>query len=142
MGDWDPQETVGNLIDHQSTVFVGSVDADGFPNLKAMLAPRRRVGLREFWLTTNTSSVRVGQFWANPQAAIYFADQRNFRGVMLRGQMEVCEDAATKEMIWRDGDTLYYSGGVTDPDYCVLRFTAQDGRYYANLSSKNFQITS
>ena len=27
-------------------------------------------------------------------------------------------------MIWRDGDEQYYPGGVTDPNYCVLKFTA------------------
>jgi general stress protein 26 len=49
---------------------------------------------------------------------------------MLIGTVEVLEDAATKELIWREGDTIYYPLGVTDPDYCVLRFTAETGRYY------------
>jgi general stress protein 26 len=40
----------------------------------------------------------------------------------------------------RDGDALYYSKGVTNPDYCVLRFTATGGRCYANLSSQNIEI--
>ena len=43
-------------------------------------------------------------------------------------------------MIWNDGDELYYPKGVTDPDYCVLKFTAQDGRYYSNLKSVNFKV--
>ena len=59
---------------------------------------------------------------------------------MLKGTMEVMEDADTKKMIWRDGDTMYYPGGVTDPDYCVLKFTAQSGRYYANFKSEDFEI--
>ncbi|MDR3069126.1 MAG: pyridoxamine 5'-phosphate oxidase family protein, partial [Cellulomonas sp.] len=83
MAPWDPEQAVGNLVDHQTVAFIASVDGDGFPNLKAMLAPRRRVGLREFWFTTNTSSQRVAQYRENPQAAIYFVDQRFFRGVML-----------------------------------------------------------
>lgn len=29
-----------------------------------------------------------------------------------------------KQKIWREGDMEYYPGGVTDPNYCVLRFTA------------------
>jgi general stress protein 26 len=29
--------------------------------------------------------------------------------------------------------------GVTDPDFCVLRFTAESGRYYSNFKSENFQ---
>ena len=39
-----------------------------------------------------------------------------------------------------DGDTTYYAGGVTDPDYCVLRFTAQSGRYYSNFNSEDFEV--
>mgnify|MGYP000063935308 FL=1 len=30
--------------------------------------------------------------------------------------------------------------GVTDPDYCVLRFTAEQGRFYSNFNSENFEI--
>jgi general stress protein 26 len=54
--------------------------------------------------------------------------------------MQVLKDAASKEMIWRDGDNVYYSLGVTDPDYCVLKFTAISGRYYANFKSEDFEI--
>ena len=116
----DAEQTIGNLIERQKVSFVGSVGADGFPNMKAMLMPRKREGIREFWFTTNTSSMRVGQYRENPKACIYFFDKRFFRGVMLQGTMEVLEDAASKEMIWEIGDTMYYPGGVTDPDYCVL----------------------
>lgn len=59
---------------------------------------------------------------------------------MLTGQMEVLEDADTKQMIWHEGDTMYYPQGVTDPDYCVLKFTAAKGRYYSNFHSEDFDI--
>ena len=134
------EQTIGNLIDKQGVSFIGSVDADGFPNIKAMLPPRKREGIKEFWFTTNTSSMRAAQYRNNPKACIYFMDKRFFRGVMLKGIMEVLEDADTKEMIWRDGDTTYYPGGVTDPDYCVLKFTAQSGRYYSNFKSEDFEV--
>ena len=108
--------------------------------MKAMLPPRKRVGIREFYFTTNTSSLRVAQFRKNPNASIYFYDKRFFRGVMLIGRMEVLEDPASKEMIWQEGDTMYYPEGVTDPDYCVLKFVADSGRYYANFHSETFEI--
>ncbi|MDR0380816.1 MAG: pyridoxamine 5'-phosphate oxidase family protein [Oscillospiraceae bacterium] len=136
----NPEQTIGNLIDKQGVAFIGSVSADGFPNMKAMLPPRRREGIRTFWFTTNTSSLRVSQYRANANAAVYFYDKRFFRGVQLVGLMEVLTDAQTKESIWRDGDTTYYPGGVTDPDYCVLKFTAQNGRYYSNFKSEDFDI--
>lgn len=136
----NPEQTIGNLIDKQSVSFIASVSEDGFPNMKAMLPPRKRTGIKEFWFTTNTSSMRVAQYRENPNASIYFCDKRFFRGVMLTGQMEVLEDANTKQMIWHEGDTMYYSQGVTDPDYCVLKFTAAKGRYYSNFHSEDFDI--
>lgn len=66
----DQIKTIGNLIDKQSTAFLSSVDADGFPNTKAMLAPRLREGLRVFYLTSNTSSMRAAQYRQNPQACL------------------------------------------------------------------------
>jgi general stress protein 26 len=136
----DTAQTVGNLIDKQGVSLISSVDGDGFPNTKAMLPPRKREGVRTFFFTTNTSSMRVSQYRENPRACIYFFDKRSFRGVMLKGMIEVLEDATNKEMIWQEGDTMYYPKGVTDPDYCVLKFTAQTGRYYTNFSSENFNI--
>ncbi|MEL7654334.1 MAG: pyridoxamine 5'-phosphate oxidase family protein [Bacillota bacterium] len=133
-------QTIGNLIDKQGISFISSIGDDGFPNTKAMLPPRKREGIKIFYFTTNTSSMRVTQYRENPKACIYFCDKRFFRGVMLKGFMEVLEDSESKEMIWREGDTMYYPKGVADPDYCVLKFTAQSGRYYANFNSENFII--
>ena len=59
---------------------------------------------------------------------------------VLRGTMEVLTDAASKQLIWREGDTQYYPGGVTDPNYCVLKFTATDGRFYSDFYPRSFVI--
>ena len=121
---------------------IGSVDGEGFPNMKAMLPPRKREGISEFYFTTNTSSMRVKQYLENPKASIYFYDKRFYRGVMLKGTMEVLTDSKSKEEIWREGDEIYYPLGVTDSDYCVLKFTAQSGRYYSNFRSEDFLINN
>ena len=137
----DVEKTIGAIADKQSISFIGSIDAEGFPNIKAMLQPRKREGIQTFYFSTNTSSRRVAQYLKDNHACIYFCDRRFFRGVMLRGTMEVLTDNASKEMIWQDGDTMYYPEGVTDPDYCVLRFTAISGRYYSNFKSEDFIIS-
>lgn len=136
----DVEKTIGNIIDKQNVSFIGSVDGEGFPNMKAMLQPRKREGIKTIYFTTNTSSMRVSQYRKNNRACVYFCDKRFYRGVMLRGTMEVLTDNTDKEMIWRDGDTMYYPKGVTDPDYCVLKFTAFDGRYYSNFKSESFSV--
>lgn len=136
----NPEQTIGNLIDKQSVCYLGSIDKQGFPNVKAMHSPRSREGIRVFYFSTNTSSLRVSQFRSNPKASAYFVDRRFFRGVILLGTVEVLEDAEFKEMLWQAGDSKYYTEGVTDPDYCVLRFTAQSGRYYSRFKSEDFDI--
>ena len=136
----NPEQTVGNMADKLKTAFIGSVDEQGYPNVKAMLQPRRREGIKVFYFTTNTSSMRVRQFLSDNKACVYFCDNRFFIVAMLRGTMEVLTDAESKEMIWRDGDTEYYPQGVTDPDYCVLKFTAISGRFYSNYHSEEFTV--
>ncbi len=138
----DSVKTIGGIIDKSGTAMIGSVDGEGFPNMKAMLPPRKREGISEFYFSTNTSSMRVKQYLENPKASIYFYDKRFYRGVMLKGTMEVLTDSKSKEEIWREGDEIYYPLGVTDSDYCVLKFTAQSGRYYSNFRSEDFLVNN
>lgn len=136
----DAEKTIGNMIGKMNLTLISYIDAEGFPISKAMLAPRERDGIKTFWFSTNTFSNKVKCFRENPKASIYFVDKRFFRGVSLSGTVEVLETAEAKERIWKEGDTMYYPGGVTDPDYCVLKFTAIKGRYYSNFKSENFVI--
>jgi Uncharacterized stress protein (general stress protein 26) len=128
------------IIAKSHNAIIASVDEAGFPNLKAMLMPRENDGLKTFYFTTNTSSMRVKQYLNNNKASIYFYNGLLFQGLMLRGKMEVLQDQSTKDRIWRDGDTMYYPGGVTDPDYCVLKFTTDNCRLYENFKSENFEV--
>ena len=104
--------------------------------------PRKRSGLKEFYFSTNTSSLRVKQFLENPKASIYFCHKGlvKYVGVMLTGNMEVLTDQESKNMIWKKGDTMFYKKGVTDPDYCVLKFTTLKGRYYCDLKTESFTV--
>ena len=136
----DPANTIGNIIDNVNVSIISSVDEDGYPNTKAMLAPRKRDGIKHIFFTTNTSSMRVKQYTSNPKACVYFFDRRFFRGVMLKGTMKVLKDKKSKQMIWQEGDQMYYPLGVTDPDYCVLKFTSKSGRYYSNFKSEDFEV--
>ncbi|MBO7561120.1 pyridoxamine 5'-phosphate oxidase family protein [Candidatus Saccharibacteria bacterium] len=135
-------DTIKKFIAKQKVSFICSVDDEGFPNVKAMLRPRKVDGAKEFYFSTNTSSLRVRQYKKNPKACIYFYHKGliKYTGVMLKGKMEVLTDQATKDMIWHRGDTMFYKGGVTDPDYCVLKFTAESGRYYCDLKTEDFEI--
>ena len=55
------------------------------------------------------------------------------KSIKIRYTVEVMTDQATKDMIWRFGDRLFYKQGVTDPDYCVLKFTGVQAEYYCDF---------
>ena len=128
------------VIDQANVSLISSIDENGFPNTKAMLPPRKRNGLKEFYFTTNTSSLRVGQYKKNSKACIYFFNKRFYQGIMIVGKMKVLTDQETKNEIWRDGDNMYYPLGIEDPDYCVLKFTGERIRTYQNFKKDDIII--
>lgn len=138
----NPEVVFAKLIDRQRVCYIGSVDDDGYPNIKAMLRPRKRNGIREFFLSTNTSSQKVQMFRKRPEACLYFCSRLFCRGLMLKGTIEILEDQDSKTMLWEKGDLMYYREGVTDPDYCALKFTATSARYYSRLQSTDVTISA
>ncbi len=135
-------EEIIEFIQKQKIAIVTAIDEDGYPSQKAMFAPRRIDGNTEFYFSTNTSSQKVEYFSKNPKASIYFYHQGKFKytGILLKGTMEILTDLESKKSIWKSTDTLYYHLGVTDPDYCVLKFTAKSGRIYEDLKTEDFLL--
>ncbi len=127
------------LVGRCSTALVGSVDSAGFPNIKAMLKMENE-GLSTFWFSTNNSAKRTARFRENPRACVYFMDDESFTGLMLVGNMETLQDPDSRKRLWRDGFERYYPLGVNDPDYTVLRFTAERGNLYSNLENVDFEV--
>ncbi len=128
-----------NLVAKQDICYMSSVDSHGFPNTRAMLKPRVRHGVKEFFLATNTSSHKVAIYRNNPKACLYFCDPKFYRGVMFKGNVEVIEDSAMKRLLWEESDTIFYEG-VNDPDYCVLKFTSISATYYRDYQTTEVKI--
>ena len=132
---------VFKFISKQKTAFIGSIDEKGYPVVRAMLAPRKIEG-NQIYFSTNTSSKKVKQFTENKHGCVYFYKCGLFRyqGVCLIGEMEICYDQPTKDAIWRPGDKLFYKQGVTDPDYCVLKFSCEKAECYCDLKTETVEF--
>lgn len=137
-----PEIAFNKIVDKQKICYLGTIGKDGYPHITAMLAPRKHNGIKEFFLSTSTSSQKVGHLRQNSKASLYFCDRRFYRGLEFKGSIEILEDQDSKTMLWEKGDTMFYKEGVTDPDYCVLKFTADSARYYNNLKTTNVKINN
>lgn len=135
------KEKLIEFISKQKTAFISSIDEEGYPATRAMLKPRE-IKDNNIYFSTNTSSRKVKQYLNNPKACVYFYERGRFKyqGVMIKGKVEVCTDQPTKDMIWRFGDSLFYKKGVTDPDYCVLKFTCEEAEYYCDFKIERIKF--
>lgn len=127
------------LVNRARIAMLGTNGDDGYPNIKAMIKAENE-GLKRIWFSTNTSSRRVAQLFRDPKACVYFVDFDQWKGLMLVGTVKVLQDMESRQRLWEEGDERYYPLGVTDPDYSVLRFTAQWGNYYHALSNVTFEL--
>jgi general stress protein 26 len=127
------------LASRSDIAMLGTNGDNGYPNIKAMIKMENE-GLNRIWFSTNTSSKRVGQLIRNSKACFYFVDFEQWMGLILVGDVEVLQDMESRQRLWREGFEKYYPLGVTDPDYSVLRFTAQWGNYYHALSNVTFEL--
>lgn len=127
------------LANAAQIAMLGTNGDDGYPHIKAMLKMENE-GLKTVWFSTNTSSKRIAQLEANPKVSVYFVEFDEREGLMLVGDIEILQDQAARERLWREGNEKYYPLGINDPDYTVLRFTAQWGNYYHALENVTFEL--
>ena len=127
------------LVEKCTIGMLGTINEEGYPNIKAMIKVETE-GLKIVWFSTNTSSKRISQLRNNPKSCVYFHDEKNFKGLMLVGEIEILTDQKSRERLWKEGCEIYYPLGVTDPDYSVLRFTTKWANYYEGLHNVSFPV--
>jgi general stress protein 26 len=135
------KEEIRKLRNDSDIAYIGSVDEDGFPQIKGMLVLEHK-SLKTQYFSTNVSSKRAKQFLKNPKASVYYTDNTKdlYKGALFTGTIEVCFDHETKAFLWRDGFEIYYPAGIDDTDYCVYKFTAEKVNYYHALSNTTLSI--
>jgi general stress protein 26 len=125
---------------NKKIAFAGSVNQNNVPNIKVMIVAKHE-GLKTFYFASNNSAIRTEQYKLNNSACIYFKGGPIFKGLMLEGIMEIFNDENSKKLIWKNYfKGAYKNGGINDPDFCVLKFTAKRGRYYYMYETESFEI--
>ncbi|HEX9105833.1 MAG TPA: pyridoxamine 5'-phosphate oxidase family protein [Longimicrobiales bacterium] len=86
------------------------------------------------YFTTSVASDKVRQLRANPAAAAYFCDPAHVHSAMVTGKAEVLDDPELRRRLWSDLWRIYWTGW-DDPDYIVVRLTAEDVRGWWGTSA-------
>ena len=118
-----------SLVDRSLFATLAYSDEQGRIQVRRVFCTWHR-GLSDHLISTNTSSAHVCDLMRDGRASLYFADDERFEGLNLTGRVTVHHERPWKELLWHEGDEKYYPAGVDDPDYCVLEFVADGGRFY------------
>lgn len=141
-------EVFTQLIATPKWICLSSVNAHGIPETRAMMNlanPEWFPTLQAFfgdgfttYFSTNTSSEKVQQFIQNPNASVYYYDEEIFQGLLLTGEITIVADTRIKNAFWQDDWLMYYTLGVNDPDYTLLKFHSRAYKYY----NGNYEVKS
>lgn len=134
------KEGIYEFIARQKTSLISSVGEDGYPATRALIQPVLIDG-NDIYFATYTSSRKVAHYRKNSKACVYFYEKgRSFSGVEIKGNMEVLTDQPTKERFWKPFFTRFYKKGVTDPDYCILKFTGFEAQWFTNQRTETVKL--
>jgi general stress protein 26 len=120
--------------------FLSTVNENGFPETRAMLNLRNAQSfpkLKEYfdnnfisYFTSNTASQKLNHIVDANKASVYYVNPGTFEGLLFKGTIEIIKDKILKEKFWHENWAMYYKGGVSDPDYSLLKFTPAEYKYY------------
>jgi len=139
------------LIESSKAAYLTTIDSEGYPITRAMFNLRNKEQFPEFseffanqsneftvYISTNTNSLKVDHIKKNPKISVYYCDPEDFKGVMFGGDAEIIDDIELKQKIWLDWWIRYYSEGLKDPDYTLLKLTPKTAKFYYKLNKVQF----
>lgn len=128
------------FISKQRTSLISSVDENGYPATRALIQPVFIDG-DDIYFATYTSSRKVAHYRNNPKACVYFYSKgQSFQGAEIKGEMRVLTDQATKSQFWKPFFSRFYKKGVTDPDYCILKFTGFEAQWFSSFKTETVKF--
>ena len=129
------------FISKQRTSIISSVDEQGYPATRALIQPVLIDG-NDIYFATYTSSRKVTHYRNNSKACVYFYEKgKSFKGVTIKGNMVVLTDQETKDKFWQPFFSRFYKKGVTDPDYCILKFAGFEAQWFTDFKTQTIKLS-
>ena len=111
------------LMSDCNEITLASVNENGYPRI-CVLSKIKSEGIKKLYVATGMNGTKTRHFQANPKASACIWKGED--SITLVGAVKVTQERAVREEMWRDWFIAHFPGGVDDPDYCVLEFTAEE----------------
>jgi general stress protein 26 len=101
---------------------IALIDEQGYPTASTVSIIKAD-GMKQlmFGVSVDDNKARRAKACSRASVCINSGDYN----ITLVGTAEILTDTASKEDLWQPWFSEIWAGGVTDPDFCVLRFSTQ-----------------
>lgn len=124
-----PEKAV-KVLEKCPHVSIASITETGYPRT-CVVQVIKMEGINKIYISTGSQSRKTLDFARNPKASIGYYHQCD--SVTLLGTVRIVEDKAFKDALWeawKDMLIHHFPEGPTDPNYCVLEFTTEEGTFF------------
>ena len=130
-------ERTNQIIRECDAAYFGVIDENGFPSVSTV-TPVNPIYILEICFSTNIGGNKANRIAKDSRASVCFHSENN--NITLVGDAEILTDQETKSRYWKDSFINHYHGGETDPNYCIVRFTAKRVSLWVNYESAEFTV--
>ena len=118
-----------DLLSGCAEITLASVNESGSPRI-CVLSKIKSDGIKKIWCATGFTGTKTRHFKENPKAGVCF--WKGGDSVSLVGKITVKTDQQIREEMWLDWFIDHFSGGIDDPNYCILEFSAEEATLWIN----------
>lgn len=119
------------------TAVIALIDENYFPRAST-ISCLKTGGIKHAWFATGLSTGKARCIRLNNKAGLCFCDGNN--NVTLMGTVEILTEPEIKQEMWVDWFINHFPGGTTDPEYCILRFTAESAVFWIDSEYKELHL--
>lgn len=119
-----------NLLDKSTVVTLTSINEKGYPRT-CLVSKAKNYGFSDIYFVTSKRSKLNGKathFENNSKASVcYFSGGDS---VTLIGNVEFVEDKELQKSIWNESDRRFFSKGIDDPKFRLLKFHTIEATFW------------
>ena len=115
------------IMKNADVATIAKIDDKGYPRAST-ISNIKTDGIKTVWFATGLNSGKVKFLSQNNKASVCYRDGGN--NITLTGTIEILTDPELKKQLWLDWFINHFPGGVSDPNYCILKFTTNEAVFW------------
>ena len=115
----------------------GVIDEDGGPHVSTVSTINPE-NIFTAYFATGLNANKTRRLLRDKRASVCYRAGGN--NISLTGEAQILTDPQTKSQCWLDWFIGHFPGGETDPNYCVIKFTAKRASLWIDNEGAEFMI--